>query len=330
MKKVIPVIIAVILIFIIGGVAFGRQLIEKYSYSDEQADLYEYFHIIKEDEVAVVLQNEIMEEKAVLAEGVCYFDLETVHKYFNTRFYVDQAEGLILYTTPLSIIRTAIGSSVYDVDGEETNAGYRLTFSRVSGEDTIYYIAADYIKQYTNFSYELFEEPWRMQVYTQWGEQELADVKRKNAVRLLGGVKSPVLTKVSEGDTLVILDRMETWCKVKTGDGYIGYIENKILENERTQMQTPVTDYVQPEYTSLTREHRIALGWHAVYSKAGNDTLSEVTAGTKGLNVISPTWFSLSDNEGHFQSFAAKSYVDRAHAMGLEVWGAVDNFNYKN
>lgn len=330
MKKVIPAIIAVILIILIGGVAFGRQLWEKYSYSDEQADLHEYFHIMKEEEVAMLLQDEIVEEKAVLADGVCYFDLDTVHTYFNSRFYVDRAEGLVLYTTPTSIIRTAIGSNVYDVDGQEINAGYRLTFSRVSGEDTIYYIAADYVKQYTNFSYELFEEPGRMQVYTQWGEQELADVKKDNAVRLLGGVKSPILTKVSKGDTVVVLERMETWCKVKTRDGYIGYIENKVLENERTQAQSPVTDYAEPEYTSLTREHRIALGWHAIYSRAGNDTLSEVTAGAHGMNVISPTWFSLSDNEGHFQSFAAKSYVDRAHGMGLEVWGAVDNFNYRN
>ncbi|MDE6320318.1 MAG: chitinase, partial [Lachnospiraceae bacterium] len=45
----------------------------------------------------------------------------------------------------------------------------------------------------------------------------------------------------------------------------------------------------------------------------------------EGLNVISPTWFTLTGNEGEFSSFAAASYVQRAHEMGLEVWGLVGN-----
>lgn len=330
MKKVIPVICAIVLIIIVGGVMFGSQIMEKYSYSDEKADLYEYFHIVKQDEVAVVLQDETVEEKAILADGICYFDLDTVHKYFNNRFYADRTEGLILYTTPTEVIRTQVGTSVYAVDGAETDAGYRLTFSKAAGEDTVYYIAADFVKQYTNFSYELFTEPNRMQVYTKWQERTLADVKRDNAVRLRGGVKSPVLTKVAAKDTLTVLEKMETWCKVKTMDGYIGYIENKLLENERRETPAPVTDYAMPEYTELTRDHKIALGWHAIYSTGGNDTLGEVAANAKGMNVIAPTWFSLSDNEGHFQSFAQEAYVKKAHELGLEVWGVVDNFNYRS
>ena len=50
MKKAIPVLIAIVLIIIIGAAAFGAKIIEKYSYSRERADLYEYFHIVKEDE----------------------------------------------------------------------------------------------------------------------------------------------------------------------------------------------------------------------------------------------------------------------------------------
>lgn len=330
MKKTIPVICAIVLILIIGGITFGSQIIEKYSYTDERADVYEYFHILKEDEVAMVLQDELVEEKAILMDGRCYFDLATVHKYFNDRFYVDRTEGLVLYTTPTEIIRTELGTNVYTTDGAETDAGYRLTFSKASGEDTIYYIAADFVKQYTNYSYELFAEPNRMQVYTQWPERTVSQAKKDNAVRKLGGVKSPILTDVAAGDTLVVLNKMEDWCEVKTMDGYIGYIENKILENERTETLSPVTDYAVPEYTSLTREHKIALGWHAIFSIAGNDTLGEVVANAKGMNVIAPTWFSLSDNAGNFQSFAQTAYVNKAHEMGLEVWGVVDNFNYSS
>lgn len=330
MKKLLMVLIPVVLIAVIACGIVGKYLAEKYSYSQERADLYDYFKVSGKEEVAIVLQDERLEEKAVLSEGRCYFNLDTVQKYFNDRFYVDRVEGLLIYTTPTEVIRAELGSAVYAVDGAETDAGYPLSFVRGEGPEAVYYIAVDYVKQYTNFSYEVFQEPMRMQVYNRWPERRVAQTSQDSAVRVLGGIKSPILCDVAAGDTLVVLEKMDTWCKVKTLDGVVGYIENKMLEEERQETPVPVTDYREPEYTSLTREKKIALGWHAIYSTAGNDSLGEVVAGASGMTVISPTWFSMSDNEGNFQSFAQQSYVDKAHAMGLEVWAAADNFNYKN
>ena len=323
MKKIIPVLIAIVLIIIIGGVAFGSQIVEKYSYSQEKADLYEYFHIVKEEEVPIILQDALIEQKAVMSDGVCYFDLDTVHTYFNERFYIDRQEQLLLYTTPTEVIRTELESSEYRVNGETADAGYRIAFARTAGEETVYYIAADFVKQYTNFSYEVFEEPCHMQIYTEWGERQAADITKNTAVRILGGVKSPILRQITAGETVTILEKMETWCKVKTEDAYIGYVENKFLENERIETQTPVTDYAVPEYTSLTKDHKISLGWHAIYATSGNGTLNEVAGNAGSLNVIAPTWFSVSDGMGGLRSFAEASYVKKAHEKGLEVWGVV-------
>lgn len=125
---------------------------------------------------------------------------------------------------------------------------------------------------------------------------------------------------------MIILEQMETWTKVKTGDAFIGYVENKKLSEPFADTPAPVTDYVEPVYESNTRDHKINLAWHAVAGVAGNDTLSEVMAQTKSINVISPTWFALSDNAGNFTSYATAEYVTQAHNMGLEVWGLVDNF----
>ena len=200
--------------------------------------------------------------------------------------------------------------------------------ARYEGE--MLYLAIDYVKLYTNFSYEGFAEPDRLQIYTQWDERQVAEIKKNTAVRILGGVKSEILEDVKAGDKVTVLEQMETWSKVKTGDSVIGYVENKRLTNIRTELPIPVTDYKEPEYTSLTRDYKINLGWHVVAGEAGNDTLSAVTANTKGLNVISPTWFKLSDNEGNFTSFASASYVEQAHNMGMEVWGLVENIEYKD
>lgn len=332
MKKLIPALTAIVLIILIAGIALGRQIYQKYSYSDEKADLNEYFNIYKEDEVAILLQDELLEAKAVLSDGVYYFDLDTVHTYLNSRFYWDKGENLLIYTTPTQVITAVVGETSYNVDGAPQDAGYLLSFTRqIEGgqEDTVLYIAADYVKQYTNYSYEPFTEPNRMQVYTQWQEREVAEVKKATAVRFRGGVKSPILKKVPAGERLIVLEQMEDWSEVKTSDGFIGYVENKRMGEITQEMPVPVTDYQVPEYTSLTRDHKISLGWHVIGGVAGNDTLAETVARTKGLNVISPTWFKLSDNEGNFTSFATSGYVNQAHNMGLEVWGLVDDFSYE-
>ena len=58
--------------------------------------------------------------------------------------------------------------------------------------------------------------------------------------------------------------------------------------------------------------------------------MESYVANVKDMNVIAPTWFSLSDNEGGYESFASESYVKRAHNMGYQVWGVLDDFNYHN
>lgn len=324
MKKIIPVLVAIVLILIIAAVGFGTVLIDKYSYSKGRADLNSYFGITGEDDVPIILQDAQIEEHARIWDNVCYFDFATVHLYFNDRFYEDRAENLLLYTTPDAIIRTDIGSTVYETStGESQDAGYVI--ARYEGD--VLYVAADYVKQYANFSYELFTEPYRMQIYTQWEEQQVADITRDTQVRYQGGIKSDILTDAAQGDRVIILEEMENWTKVKTQDAFIGYVENKRLSEKYVEEPVPVTDYVEPEYASQTRDHKINLAWHAVYSVEGNDTLTGLLSTTQSVNVICPTWFILTDNAGNFSSLASESYVSKAHEMGLEVWGLISNLS---
>lgn len=323
-KKLIPVLIAIVLIIVIGGVSVGAALFERYSYSKERADLSAYFQMNGESDVAIILQDELIEERARLFDNAYYLDLTTVHKYFNDRFYEDKGEGLLLYTLPDDIVRTVIGSS--EVSGKSGTEELPYVPARYEGD--VLYLAIDFVKNYANFSYEGFGEPNRLQIYTQWNERAVAEINKDTAVRVLGGVKSEILKDMTVGDKVIILEEMESWSKVKTGDSIIGYVENKRLENTAAESPIPVTDYVEPEYTSITRDHKINLGWHVIGGPAGNDTLSEAVANTKGLNVISPTWFKLNDSEGGFVSFASQDYVDKAHGMGLEVWALVENIEY--
>ncbi len=252
-KKLIPVLIAIVLIIVIGGVSVGAALFERYSYSKERADLSAYFQMNGESDVAIILQDELIEERARLFDNAYYLDLTTVHKYFNDRFYEDKGEGLLLYTLPDDIVRTVIGSS--EVSGKSGTEELPYVPARYEGD--VLYLAIDFVKNYANFSYEGFGEPNRLQIYTQWNERAVAEINKDTAVRVLGGVKSEILKDMTAGDKVIILEEMESWSKVKTGDSIIGYVENKRLENTAAESPIPVTDYVEPEYTSITRDHKI-------------------------------------------------------------------------
>jgi len=322
-KRAIPVLIALFLIVVVAAVAFGNAFLERYTYSKERMDLDAYYGISGE-QLALILQDEMLEQKALLREGRCYLDIDTVHQYFNEIFYADMESLRLLYTTATDTYEAAFGqTSVLSSAGEE-DAGYTICF--VQGD--VLYIALDYVKKFTNFSYEKFDRV--IQIYTQWGVAEIATVKKDTAVRERGGIKSPILRDISQGETVEILEEMETWTKVKTEDAVIGYVENKRLSDKSTRIEEPVTTYEAPEYTSLPLEGKVSLGWHAIGGVGGNDTLDSMAAGTKGMNVIAPTWFSLNNDEGGFRSFASADYVSKAHAKGLKVWGVWDDFNYGN
>ena len=325
MKKFIPAIIAIALILLVLAGSFGMKLLERFSYSDEKQNLEEYYHLSigDTDSVAIVLQNERIDTQAKLIDGRCYMEIEGVQNLLNERFYYDRNEGLLVYTTPTEKITTEVGTDEVYINHQ----GVKWDYVMAVPEGDSLYIALDFVKEYTNFSYELFTEPNRMQLRTEWGSKDSASIKKVTNLRIKGGVKSPILREVAEGEIVTILEEMETWTKVKTNDAMIGYVENKFLVDRTTEEEIPVSDYEVPEYTSIHRDYKINLGWHAIYTESGNDTFDEVVNGTGTMNVISPTWFFLDGNEGDIQAIPSHAYVEKAHSRNMEVWALLENIS---
>ena len=320
--KAIPALVAILLILVIGGV-YGYQILkEHFSYSHERMDLMEYFGLSADDEVAVIVGDELQDYKARYIDGFCYFDSETIRKEYNQRFYVDEGEGIVIYVEPLTITTTRISETGYDKGGTQVPTDY--VPARFVG-DTLY-LACDFVQLYTNYEYTFYDDPKRMQVYKEWPSRETATIKKDTQVRYRGGNKSPILTDVAAGDKVYILDTMEEWSGVRTADGFIGYVENKRLENYENETGIPVSTYEEPEFTSISMDEKVNLTWHSVAGPAGNDTLWEMLANTHDVNVVSPTWFGLSDNFGSISDFGSASYVQSLHEKGIQVWGLVSNF----
>ena len=145
----------------------------------------------------------------------------------------------------------------------------------------------------------------RVFIQDTWDEVAVAVISKNSKVRVRGGVKSPIITDAVKGEEVIVLETMERWSKVVTQDGHIGYMPGRRLAG--LTAEKPVSSFRAPEYRNISLDEKIILVWHQVTLEAANGVLDELMAQTKGINVIAPTWFTLSDNEGNYESLADRS-----------------------
>lgn len=316
MKRFLTTLITVfITIFILAGAAAGFFLYYKYAPSKDLADQTAWFGA-SGDEVAVFLDNVQAESVTGRSiDGEVYLPLTWVNENINEKFYWDAAGSQLIYTLPESIVYA---------DGSTLGSNGKPLL--VQKDDQVW-LMTSLITTYTDVRMEVFDsgEVKRIFVDTVWDAEEVSAVKKDGKVRIRGGVKSDILTDVLSGAEVTVLENLENWTYVRTSDGYVGYIQNKLLEAAETRAR--VSTFDEPEYTSISMEEPVTLVWHQVTSQKANQSMEQLAANTKGVNVIAPTWFMLTENDGTYESLADQSYVDKAHAMGMQVWAVLDNFN---
>ena len=306
----VTVLVLLLLLMAAGG-AGGYIYIRKYMPTSELSDKTKVFGI-KGSQVALLLDNELQEEKGIYEDGQVYLPVEWVNEYLNQRFYWDEGEKLLVYALPESIVYA-----------DEDAQGEKGPLFKVTDDGM--YLSLGLVVNYTDIRTQSFATSQIKRVFidTLWEPYDTAVIKKAGQVREKGGVKSPILTELEQGETVDVLETMEKWSRVRTEDGYIGYIENRRLE-AREQV-TPQSSFEAPVYTSISMDEKVRLGFHQVTRQEANSTLESYAAVTKDMNVIVPTWFNVISDDGTYNSLASKEYVDKAHGMGLQVWAMVEN-----
>lgn len=304
------------LLLLCAAVAGGTVAWKYLGPSGEQADIKEVFAVSQDDEVAIIWNGQLMDGiSGKIMDDAVYLPQDWVSNSINERFYWDEAEKQLIYTFPESILY---------IDEEEKSEDGKPLFEESDGD---VWVLEDLVQKYTDIRTEIFTDGEAKRIFldSSWDPEEKAVLKRKTALRVRGGVKSKVVTKEAKGTEVTILDEMENWSKIRTADGYFGYVKKSVLKDRKEE--TPVSHFEEPVYTSISMEEPVCLVWHQVTVKGANQSMEKLMADTKGVNVIAPTWFQLTDNQGNYECLADSSYVQKAHGMGLQVWAVLDNFN---
>ena len=309
-KKHMPVLVVcllIVLVSLIGGAVYG---INKLIPTSKQMDLTEYYGQNADGEASLVAGTQKLEQKALISGDEVYIPLDVVNGYLNQRYYWDSANKKILYATPTSLTEEAAS--------DQPGGNVWLKESTV-------YLKLDYVKKYTDIDSYIYKDPARIAIQYKFSNVQTVTVKKDTVIRYRGGIKSKILTKTAKDTVLRLMNEGEDWDQVATDDGYIGYIQKKKVSAADT------TDYKRSfkaeAYSYFTMDEPVNLAWHQVTSTDANNYFADTTQNMTGVNVISPTWFSVSDNDGNVSSLASGEYVMQAHEKGLKVWGLVDNFS---
>lgn len=307
--NMLPLVIAGVVIAAVAIVLLGTSLFKEVGGSREKADLSEYFGSPTGDETVLIINGEISEEKAVMQNDVPFVPISLANRFYDN-FYFDSTEGHLLVTGASSTVEGAQGKDYF-------------------AADTVY-ISLPFINRFAAMSFEVYPDPSRIDIITEAKQMTEAEVQKETKLRTDADKQSDILLDLDNGDSIEILEESGDWAKARY-QAVTGYVEAKDLDEERTQTSTAPEGGSEADisYSRILRDHKIVLGFHNVAVADANSYLQDATSQTKGMNVIAPTWFSLMGTDGTLADIGSTDYVAKAHEMGYEVWGVVDNFTQK-
>lgn len=327
-KLMIPFIALLVLAVIITAIAL---LVRRYMPSNKEMPLDDYFKV-SEGEMQVILQDQIYDTKALYEGDRIYVDFGMVHDYLNPRFYWDSGENQLLYTTSTAVISASVDSNDYYTNKSKASMDYPIV--KVKGDTA--YVALDYVKEHTALDYKKYDKPDRVVITYRYNEKaDYAKAKKKAKIRYRASIKSDILVKLKENARVRVLEQGDStksgdgnassFDKVMSADGVVGYIRKKdlgkIFQSEYT------TDFKEEQYSHILKDGKVNLVWHQVTNSSANDGVLNLLNATKGVNVVAPTWFTVSGNHGEITSLASDTYVSRARSLGVDVWGVCNDFS---
>ncbi|MDD6571623.1 MAG: glycosyl hydrolase family 18 protein [Thermoflexaceae bacterium] len=323
-KQVVTAFFIILIIILMLLIFVGIKLYERYSPTKERMNYQDYFEMQDENQVMVYMNDEQLDIKVLVEEGRCYLPREYVVDNLNCRFYKDIEGNYIMYTVADNIYSFATDEAYYtDMNGNTVPTDYVV----VKSEGDELYVAIDYVKEHSDFEYRFYENPYRLLMWDEYTEKTYALLNKDTAIRFRGGIKSPIIADGLKDQEVEVLQDLEDWIEVRTEDGYMGYVSAKRVGE--TYTRTMESTYVEePAPASISLDYKINLVFQSIGTAAyDGERVEEALKSTQGVNVISPTWYKLSGNDGSMTCYANKSYVEKCHSMGIQVWALVDDFD---
>lgn len=306
----------------------GVFLAMKYTPTKEHMDAAEYF-VLQDKEVATIFNGEYMnpddgEYNAYNSDGNLYLALNFVKSNLDDGYVYDKTERIMRYVTDRQVYTVEINHPDYLIDRAQSTISHNILIE----EKNTVFVAVEFLQLLTDFEYTFAENPDRMSINTPGYVKKMITASKDIQVRRKAGVKSPVLEDVPAGGKMEVINVIDDWNVVLTENNIIGCIRNKKIS--AITEETVEAKLEERVYNHIKLDGTINMAWQQITNKSQNKDIAKVLAGTKNLDVISPTWFVLSSEQGDISSDASPDYVSYCHSKGVQVWPTFNNIELKD
>lgn len=261
--------------------------------------------------------------KPEIIDGELMFPYDIVKKYIDPDIYWDEALKKVTITTKDRVIRMKTDSLEAYINNKPVNLKMPATI-----KNGAVYLPLDFLKDFYNI--EITHNKVDDVYIVDFTDRSIPLVKatdKKAVVRTAESIRTPVLKRFDivndseDSKTLRVFDEDEKWYKVRTQEGAIGYIEKRYTA-KAGETEIKIKQQEKNTETWKPSNGKINLTWEAMYG--GRPDFNKISK-MDGLDVVSPTWFAVSDSSGTLVNKTDSKYMEWARQKGYKIWPLVAN-----
>jgi spore germination protein YaaH len=202
----------------------------------------------------------------------------------------------------------------------------QLQIAPIKTKDGQQYMALEPILSYYGIQYSILPETNAIEI-TKDGEKKTygtmkgKDVNEKRLrIRTKPDLQAPYTAQTADREKITIEKEEDKYFYIRKENGIAGYLDKKYISKGKTETIQIQKERDEVNVPSISGP--IHLTWEAVYSR--NPETASIPA-MPGINVVSPTWFELTDNNGAVKNLGSLDYVNWAKSKGYQVWALFSN-----
>ncbi|MCM3786376.1 glycosyl hydrolase family 18 protein [Neobacillus mesonae] len=269
----------------------------------------------------IFVQGKLMDYEAVGSGQDLQLPMPVLQEVVDPAIRYENGDDSVILTSADKVMRIRLGEEEAELNGKS----YALHTAPYE-EQGITYVPLQAAKEVYGITIYESKDTGAVLLMTAGEVVEYASATGDDPEQEISLYKEPasnaaIVAKMNPGDRVRIWSSNESWYFVQMDDGYTGYTPAKKVEATET-VTVPLPEVAPTAAEQRWKGKSINLAWEAVYNTAADPAkLQEM----KGVNVVSPTWFDITDGNGAVESKGDLEYVHKAKSLGMEVWGLLSN-----
>lgn len=269
-----------------------------------------------------ILFNKNQQGNALLEGTTVYIPLSFLQENIDKSIVYDEKSHSIIIATTNKVIQMPTDSLTYFINQKPV----KLHISAIKTEDGNLFVALEPILSLYPIQYQKLAGSGVIWIQKNGDKLIKAQVtsdeihKEKLRLRIKPTLQSPYTAQLTNKEPVWIEGEKDGYYLVRNQAGICGYIKEDYVHKQETSTIKIVLESKTVHRPKVNGP--VQLTWEAVYTK--NPDPSKISK-MAGVNVVSPTWFSLEGKDGSIKNLASLGYSKWAKSKGYQVWGLFSN-----